>query len=97
MKKVYGRISSSSKIGWGSARETTIALVGSSTIRKPKPDVAIRFFRMKFLDREHQPIAGLERAMVIVAVKMRTIATHTAFVGPGITSPCTDHAPGSTG
>jgi len=51
------------------ARETTIAPFGSSTIRKPTPDVAIIFFRMKFLDQQHQPIAGLERAMVIVAVK----------------------------
>ncbi len=51
------------------ARTSTIALFGSSTIRKPKPDVAIVFFRLKFLDQEHRPIAGLERAMVIVAVK----------------------------
>ncbi len=51
------------------ARSSTIALVGGSTIRNPRPDVAIVFFRMKFLDQERRPIAGLERAMVIVAVK----------------------------
>jgi uncharacterized protein (TIGR02246 family) len=51
------------------ARKTTIVLFGDVTIRRPRPGVATVFFRMKFLDRENQPIVGLERALILVAVE----------------------------
>ena len=53
------------------AKKTRIQLDESIpvTVRFVRPEVATIFFRMKFLDQQNQPIAGLERAMVVVAVK----------------------------
>ncbi|WP_340648093.1 SgcJ/EcaC family oxidoreductase [Pseudoxanthomonas winnipegensis] len=51
------------------AGKTTIAPFGPSTVRIPKPGVATLFFRVKFLDAQGQPIAGIERALLLVAVQ----------------------------
>lgn len=49
------------------AKKTKIALEGQSTVRQLKPDVAVIFFKMKFLDAAGKPIPQQERAMVLVA------------------------------
>ena len=51
------------------AGKTTIAPFGPSTVRLPKPGVATLFFRVRFLDAKGQPIAGVERALLLVAVE----------------------------
>lgn len=51
------------------AGKTTIAPFGPSTVRILKPGVATLFFRVKFLDAQGQPIAGIERALLLVAVQ----------------------------
>jgi uncharacterized protein (TIGR02246 family) len=51
------------------ARKTTIALLDTPTIGRPAAGVATLFFRVRFLDGKGQPIQGIERALLIVAVQ----------------------------
>ena len=56
--------------GKGWAVRTTIARKGAVEVHRIKPDVATIFFHMDFL-ADGKPIAGLQRAMILVAVRGR--------------------------
>ncbi|HRE82335.1 MAG TPA: SgcJ/EcaC family oxidoreductase [Opitutaceae bacterium] len=51
------------------AKRTRIALEGNVTVQLLKPDVAVIFFKMKFLDSAGNPIPTQERAMILVTTK----------------------------
>jgi len=55
--------------GHGWAVHTTIAEKGAPEVRMLKPDVATIFFHMDFLGADGQPVPGLQRAMILVAVE----------------------------
>lgn len=51
--------------GW--AIHTVIAAKGETVVHRVNPDVATIFFHMDFM-RDGQPVAGLQRALILVAV-----------------------------
>jgi uncharacterized protein (TIGR02246 family) len=56
--------------GKGWAVRTTIARKGAVEVHRVKPDVATVFFHMDFIVGG-RPIAGMQRAMILVAVRGR--------------------------
>ena len=53
---------------WGWAANTTIAGQDTPEVHVPSADVATIFFHMDFL-KDGKPIAGVQRAMIVVAMR----------------------------